>query len=173
MVARNFICHLVDVGRIDDRFFFGGERVSFSDQFTDQNISSSLGLNLSVPIFNRFQNRTAIQRAKVQYDNAKLALEDLQQNISLDVRQAYLDYITAEKTLEVTEKQEISAQQAFTAAQERYNVGAATLVELTQARATLVQAESDRIQGRYDFIFRKKLIDYYLGKLDPTEQLFR
>ncbi len=157
----------------NDRFFFGGERVSFSDQFTDQNISSSVGLNLSVPIFNRFSTRNSVQRARVQYDNAKLALEELQQNISLDVRQAYLDYITAEKTLEVTEKQELSAQQAFNAAQERYKLGAATLVELTQARATLVQAESDRIQSRYDFIFRKKLIDYYLGNLDPSEQLFR
>ncbi len=151
----------------------GIRRVSFSDQIGDQNISSGLSLNLNVPIFNRFQTHNQIQRAKVQYDNAKLDLEELQQSISIDVRQAYLDYLTAEKSLEVTEKQELAAQQAFTAAQERYNVGAATLVELTQARATLVQAESDRIQSRYDFIFRKQLIEYYLGKLDPSQQLFR
>ncbi len=151
----------------------GIRRVSFSDQLGNQNISSGLSLNLNIPIFNRFQTHNQIQRAKVQYDNAKLDLEELQQSISIDVRQAYLDFLTAEKSLDVTEKQEIAAQQAFTAAQERYNVGAATLVELTQARATLVQAESDRIQSRYDFIFRKQLIEYYLGKLDPSQQLFR
>ena len=72
----------------------------------------------------------------------------------------------------MTEKQEISAQQALTAEQERYNVGAATLVELSQARANFVQAASDRNQARFDFLFRKKLIDYYMGKLNPTESLF-
>ncbi len=149
------------------------ERVSLGDQITDQNVSSNLSLNLSVPIFNRFATKNAIQRAKVQYDNSLLALEELQQSISLDVRQAYLDYLTAEKRLDVTDKQEIAGRQALTAAQERYNVGAATLVELSDARATFVQAESDKIQARYDFIFRKKLIDYYLGNLDPSEQLFR
>ena len=147
-------------------------RFDFQEQFFDNNLSSSVGLSLNVPLFNRFGNRNAVERARVQYENARLNLQDLQQNIALDVRQAYLDYITAEKALDVTEKQEISAQQALTAAQERYNLGSATLVELSQAQAAYVQAESDRNQARYDFLFRKKLIDYYLGKLDPAETLF-
>ena len=145
---------------------------SFVDQFTDNRRASFLGLNLSVPIFDRFLTRNNIQQSRVQYNNATLNLEELQQNIALDVRQSYLDYLTAEKSLEVTEKQEIAAQQALTAAEERYNVGAATLVELTQARADFVQAASDRLQSKYDFLFQKKLIDYYMGKLDPTEPLF-
>ncbi|MFK7847496.1 MAG: TolC family protein [Rhodothermales bacterium] len=146
---------------------------SFSDQFGDIQRSSSIGLSLGIPLFDRFTTRNNIEQSKVQYNNAQLSLEDLQQNIALDVRQSYLDYLTAEKTLEVTEKQLISAEQAFTAEQERYNVGAATLVELSQARASFVQAQSDRNQGQFDFIFQSKLIDYYMGKLDPSEQLFR
>jgi len=146
---------------------------SFSDQFTDIRRSSSIGLNLSIPIFDRFETSNFIQQARVQYDNSRLVLEDLQQNIALDVRQAYLDYVTTEKRLDVTEKQEIAAQQALTAEQERYNVGAATLVELSQARANFVQAASDRTQARFDFLFQKKLIDYYMGRLNPTEPLFQ
>ena len=145
---------------------------SFSDQFTDIQRSSSIGFNLGIPIFDRFQTKNNIEQSRVQYNNAQLELEDLQQNIALDVRQAYLDYLTAEKSLDVTEKQELSAQQALTAEQERYNVGAATLVELSQARATFVQAASNRNQARFDFIFQKKLIDYYMGKLNPSETLF-
>ena len=145
--------------------------VSFSDQI-DRNRGGSLSLNLSVPIFDRLSTKNSTQRAKIQYDNAKLDLENLQQNIALQVRQAYLDYITAEKRLDVTEKQLISAEQAFTADQERYNVGAATLVELSQSRASFVQAQSDQNQARFDFIFQKKLIDYYLGDLNPSEDLF-
>ena len=144
----------------------------FADQFWDLRRSSSLGFNVSVPIFDRFSTRNNIEQAKVQFNNSQLALEELQQNIALDVRQAYLDYLTMEKSLEVTEKQFIAAEQALTAEQERYNVGAATLVELSQARANFVQAQSDQNQARFDFIFQKNLIDYYLGKLDPSEQLF-
>ena len=145
--------------------------VSFSDQI-DRNRGGNISLNLSVPIFDRLSTKNSTQRAKIQYDNAKLDLENLQQNIALQVRQAYLDYLTAEKRLDVTEKQLISAEQALTADQERYNVGAATLVELSQSRASFVQAQSDQNQARFDFIFQKKLIDYYLGDLNPSEDLF-
>ncbi|MEZ4703024.1 MAG: TolC family protein [Rhodothermales bacterium] len=152
---------------------FDRSGANFFDQFTDTQRASNLRLNLSVPLFNRFTTSNNIQQSKVQYDNARLALEDLQQNIALDVRQSYLDYVSAEKRLDVSEKQLIAAQQALTAEQERYNVGAATLVELSQARASFVQASSDRTQARYDFLFQKKLIDYYMGRLNPTETLFQ
>ena len=145
---------------------------NFSDQFFDTRRSSSVGFNLSVPIFDRFLTRNNIEQARVQHNNSQLALEELQQNIALDVRQSYLDYLTMEKSLDVTEKQFISAEQALNAEQERYNVGAATLVELSQARASFVQAQSDQNKAKFDFIFQKKLIEYYLGKLNPSEQLF-
>ena len=145
--------------------------VSFSDQL-DRNRGGNVSISLSVPIFDRLSTKNSTQRARIQYDNAKLDLENLQQNIALQVRQAYLDYLTAEKRLDVTEKQLISAEQALTADQERYNVGAATLVELSQSRASFVQAQSDRNQAQFDFIFQKKLIDYYLGNLNPSEELF-
>ena len=71
---------------------------SFSDQFTDIQRSSSIGFNLGIPIFDRLTTKNNIEQSRVQYNNAQLALEELQQNIALDVRQAYLDYLTAEKT---------------------------------------------------------------------------
>ncbi len=147
------------------------ERFGLWDQL-DQRRGGSLGLSLSVPIFDRFNARNSIQQARVQYDNAKLELQGLKHDVALQVRQAYLDYITSEKTLDVTEKQERSAELALQAAQERYNVGAGTLVELADARARYVTAASSRISARYDFTFRKKLIDYYLGVLNPSEALF-
>ncbi len=147
--------------------------VNFIDQFTDSQRSSNMRLSLNIPIFNRFNTVNNIEQARVQYDNTRLALEDLQQNIALDVRQSYLDYLTAEKRLDVTQKQLIAAEQALTAEQERYNVGAATLVELSQARANFVQAASDRSQARYDFLFQQRLIDYFTGRLDTAEPLFQ
>ncbi len=139
----------------------------------DDNRSESVGINLSVPIFNGFQTRTNIERARVQYNNAQLEMQNLQQSIALDVRQAYLDYQTDLKRLETTEKQLRASEQALAVEQERYNVGASTLVELTQARATYVEALSGRAQAVYQFIFQEHVIRYYQGTLNPNEPLFR
>ena len=108
----------------------------------------------------------------MQFQNAVLDLENLQQDVALQVRQAYLDYQTDELRLDVTEAQLRAAQQALDAEQERYNVGASTLVELSQARAAFVEAQSDRADAIYSFLFRKRLLDYYIGVLDPARPLF-
>lgn len=148
-----------------------GDTVPFSDQFFDQRRTESLGLNVNIPIFNRFQTQNRVAQAQVQYDNARLDLESQRQDVALQVRQAYLDYQTATKRLDVTAKQLRAAERALMAAQERYEVGATTLVELSQVRASFVQAASNYANARYTFLFQEKLIEYYTGVLDPTAQL--
>jgi outer membrane protein len=143
----------------------------FSTQLED-NRSERISLNLSVPIFNRFNNRRNIESSKVQFANARLDLENLQQNVAIEVRQAYLDYQTAVKRLEVTEKSLKAADQALQVEQERYNVGASTLVELTQSRSRFVDSASQRAQAVFQFHFQHRVIEYYLGTLDPGQPLF-
>ena len=147
--------------------FNSGIPFAFGEQF-ENNRSESISLSLNMPIFNRRQTNSMLQRAYVQYENAHLDLENQRQQIGVEVRSAYLDYLTAEKTLEVTEQQLAFREQALEAARERYNVGAGTLVELTQAQTDFVQASSERVRARYTFFVRKRLIEYYTGELDPS-----
>ena len=88
------------------------------------------------------------------------------------MRQAYLDYQIAIKRLDVTEKQFTAAEQALLVEQERYQIGASTLVELTQSRAAFVNGSSQRVQAIFRFQFQQKLIEYYQGVLDPAQPLF-
>lgn len=148
----------------------GTNEIPFNDQLSD-NRSGRMSLNLSIPLFNRFATRTNVHRTKIQYENSQLDMDNLKQTVALEVRQAYLDYQTAAKRLDVTEKQLRAARQAEAVEQERYNVGASTLVELTQARATLVDAESQRAQAIFQFVFQSRVIDYYLGVLNPTDSV--
>ena len=104
--------------------------------------------------------------------DARLTVEATQQQVGVEVRAAYHDYLIAEKQLEVSERQLVFRQQALDAARERYNVGAATLVELTQAQSDFVQASQDAITARYTIFVRKRLIRYYTGELDPNQPLF-
>ncbi|MEX0747656.1 MAG: TolC family protein [Rhodothermales bacterium] len=146
------------------------DETSVFDQI-DINRGNSIGFNISYPIFDRFSRGTDVQRSEVQYQNALLDLESTRQSVALQVRQAYLDYLTTEKRVQVTEVQERAASQALQAAEERYNVGAGTLVELTQARATFIEASLGLVQARYEMLFQRKLVDYYVGRLNPGEPL--
>lgn len=144
----------------------------FEDQLFRNNRSGSIRLNVQIPVFNRLNTRTQIEQAQIQYANSRLDLEGAQQRVALEVRQAYLDYLTDIKQLDVTEKQRLSAERALEAEQERYNVGASTLVELTQIRAQYVQAANNRATAVYRFLTRSKLLAYYTGTIDPTQSIF-
>ncbi|TDI72192.1 MAG: TolC family protein [Bacteroidetes bacterium] len=145
--------------------------ISFRDQLKD-NANKTLSLNLSIPIFNRLAVKTNVERTRVQYANAMLDLEAMQQSVALDVRQAYYDYETSVKQLDVTAKQLRAADQALEVEQERYDVGASTLVELTLSRARYTDASSGRAQAIFQFHFQQHLLEYYQGILDPSQPLF-
>lgn len=143
---------------------------SYTDQLTDQNVSRNIGFSLNIPIFNRLNTRTAVQAQEISYKNAKLSLENTRLNVIQEVNQAYNDYTALIKELESTEKALIAAERAYETEQQRYEVGATTLIELSQANNAFVEAQSNKIQTLYNFIFQEKLLDYYLGQLDTDIQ---
>jgi outer membrane protein len=143
----------------------------FSRQL-DNNRSGSVSLSLNIPIFDRFQRETRIERAQVDAQNATYELQDQRQRIALQVRQAYLDYKNAVQQLEAANKRLRAARQARAAARERYNLGAASIVELQNTASDFVDAASQQVRARYTLLFRKKQIDYHVGRLTPTASLF-
>jgi outer membrane protein len=143
-----------------------GTTVSFGDQFFDQNVRRSLGFSIQIPIFNRWNTRTNIQSARVQLRNSELALENVRFQVTEEVRQAYNDYVSIVKELESTEKALIAAERAYNTELQRYQVGSSTLIELNQANANFVQAQSNRVQAIYNFVFQEKLLDYFIGQLE-------
>jgi outer membrane protein len=140
--------------------------IGFTDQL-DQRRGGSIGLGLSIPLWDRGSTDLATQRAQIAEDNARLDLKNRQQQIGLEVRRAYLDYRAATQQLDAAEAQLRAAQLALESSQQRYNVGAATLLEVTQARAAQFQAASALISARYGLLFQKTLIGYYVGDLNP------
>lgn len=148
------------------------ESTPFADQFFTDNRGGSVGLNVNIPIFDRFVTRSQVQQARLRAENERIALDNLRQDVALQVRQGWLDYQNAAKRLDVTARQVAAAQAALDAEQERYDLGVSTLTELTQARAALIEAQSSRAQAVAQFVFQSKLIDYAVGTLDPSERLF-
>jgi len=143
----------------------GRQTVGFFDQFTDRNRTRTFGFNVQVPIFNRYNVTRNVQVSQIQYKNALLELEAKQLEVYQEVRQAYNDYLAASKQLETTERSLTAATKAFETEQERYRVGASTLIELTRSQAEFVNASSNRVQSVYRFVFQEKLLEYYLGRI--------
>jgi outer membrane protein len=140
----------------------------FGDQL-DQRRGGSVSLGVSVPIFDRGLISSETRRAEIQADNERLILESLQQGVALQVRRSHLDFQAAQEQLVNAQAQVRSAELALSASQDRYEAGASTLVELTQARATQVQAASSLVTARYNLLFQRTLMDYYVGDIDPKQ----
>ncbi|MCM2264185.1 MAG: TolC family protein [Desulfuromonadales bacterium] len=147
------------------------KRSGFSDQFLDDNPSATIGLTLSVPIFDRQQTRNQVAQARIRQSNARLSLLQQQLQAETELGQAQQDFGTAQKLIGVTEARLTASRQALAAVEERYRVGAATLVELTQARALFVQAGYDRVKARYGLIKQGAAVAYYQGNWERMQTL--
>lgn len=144
--------------------------VTFFDQF-DQRRGGSVGVGISMPIWDRGATAVATERAEVQVDNARLALADLRQEVALQVRRAVLDRQATAAQLAAAAAQLRAAELALESTTERYQVGAATLLEVTQARATQIEAAAALVSARYTYAFQRALVDYYTGDLDADAPL--
>jgi outer membrane protein len=138
--------------------------LSISDQL-NQRRGGSVSVGVSIPIFDRGNASVAIQQAKIQEDNARLSLENRRQTIALEVRRAYLDYESTKQQLAAAVAQQKAADLAVNTTQQRYQIGASTLLEVTQARASQVQAASAVISARYMLAFQQALMSYFTGDL--------
>jgi outer membrane protein len=143
----------------------------FGDQLEDHQ-SGSVSLTVSLPLFDRYATQHEIERAKVGTSNTEIALADLHQDIALQVRAAVLDWSAAREELQAAGVQVRAAGQALAATQERYAAGAATLYEVTLSRADWVAAASGQIRARYNLMWQGRLLDYYVGSLDPEGNLW-
>ena len=145
--------------------------LSLADQL-NQRRGGSIGIGVSFPLFDRGATSIATQQAKIQEDNARLALQNTRQTIALEVRRAYLDYESTKQQLTVALAQQKAADLAVSATQQRYQIGSSTLLELTQARASQLQAASAVVTARYTLAFQQALMSYYTGDLVPGAVTF-
>jgi outer membrane protein len=159
-------------GSYNDRFRdFTGETLSFSDQFLDRNVNRFIGFNIQIPIFDNLNRRTNVQNTQINLRNSRLELDNIRFQINEEVRQAYNDYMSIVKELDSSEKALIAAERAYETELQRYEVGASTLIELNQANANYVEAQSNRVQTIYNFVFQEKVLEFYLGRLTETMDL--
>ncbi|WP_347922983.1 TolC family protein [Pontimicrobium sp. SW4] len=136
---------------------------SFFNQLND-NKGHSFRLSVNIPIFSRFQNKTAVAKSKIRQENSKLDLDQAKLTLESNIQRAFTDAQAALKTYVAAQKSLEAQNLSFSNTQERYNLGNMNAFELEQARIRLINAESSLINAKYDFVFKTKVLDFFLGK---------
>lgn len=142
---------------------YGTQNTSFGKQLSD-NFSSNVGLNLSIPIFDRMQTPNNIKRQQINISNAQLNLEQTKKDLRKEIDQAYYNATAAQSRQLSTQKALQSAQEAYRYAEQKYDAGRATTYEFYEAKRTLLEAQSEQLQAKYNYLFRIRILQYYAGK---------
>jgi outer membrane protein len=138
-----------------------------SDGFATQiknNFSQYIGLNLNIPIFNRFQTRNNIRNARIEQENQQLQLDNTKKTLYKEIQQVYYNALNAQTKEKSSEEALQSTKDAFLLMQAKYENGKATITEFNEAKNTYLRAESDLVQARYENLYQLALIDFYRGK---------
>lgn len=145
-----------------------GPAESFFDQI-DRNKGYAFGLSLNIPILNGFNASNNVRRAKINHEQQKYQLEQEELNLERTIHQVYADAVGALKLYDATKRSLEAREVSFKYAQERFDVGVLNSFDYSQIKNRLVQANSDFLRAKYDFIFRVKLLEFYYGI--PVENL--
>jgi len=130
----------------------------------DLNKGHNFNLNVNIPIFSRYQNKTSVARAKIRATNSALNLQQAKLNLESNIQLAFADAQAAFKTYQGAKKTLEAQELSFKNAQERYQLGAINTFDLDQSRVRFVNAQSALINAKYDFVFKTKILDFYIGK---------
>ena len=137
--------------------------VPFSTQLQN-NFRQIIGINLNVPLFNAWQSQFNVQQARINALTANLTAAQTDLTLKQNVYKAWNDARNAMQKYYAAERADAAAQRALDFATRRYELGLTNTVEYLVTQTSGFKAASALQSARYDYIFRLKVIDYYLGK---------
>lgn len=137
--------------------------VSYFDQL-DQNFGQNFGISLNVPIYSRGINKIAVERAELGILNAGLNSQQNRQALKTEVQTAIANARAAKLTLAAAQKTVDANIRAYENAQKRFDLGSINTFDLTTAKNNLDSSEVDVVVAKYEYLFRLKIVDFYLGK---------
>lgn len=140
--------------------YSAGEFKSLTD-----NRSLSIGLNISLPIFNGFATQNTIEQQSMARNNADEQTKQAERQLRVDIRKALLDLESAEKQVKVTQTSVRSAEMDRQIAEEKYNLGAGTLLDLLVATANYTNALSNKLSAATQYLLAKKGVEFALGTI--------
>jgi len=143
--------------------FSAYSKIPYKDQINN-NVYTSYGFNLSIPIFNSLVQRNRLKRAKLNYKNSEYVAKTTRTQLGSMVARGYANMASAAGRYNVLLEQVTAYTASFQAAEIRFNNGVGTSVDYLIAKNNLDRANIDLITTKYDYVLRTKILDFYQGK---------
>ena len=142
--------------------YFSSERETspFGEQLNN-NGRTSIGLRLSVPIFNAMQTKYKVEMTKLSIENQQLAINTAQKELKKEIQQAYYNALAAEQKYIAADETFQSAEVAYRYSSESYDAGKATLLELNESKNRLFKSQSEMLQAKYEYLYSVEVLKYY------------
>jgi outer membrane protein len=138
------------------------ENYPFYQQVWD-NLGQSLNLSLSIPIYSNRQLQSNIERSKINALSAQLSEQNTKNQLRKNVEQAYVDEVAAMKKYEATRIQLDASRDSYKNSERKYAVGLLDAISFLVEKNNYYKAVSNLLQAKYDYIFKNKILDFYMG----------
>jgi len=138
-------------------------KIPYRDQINN-NVYTSYGFNLRVPIFNSLQQRNRVKLAKINLRNTQFVSKTTRTQLGTSIDRAYTNLVSAADRYKVLLEQVTAYDESFRAAEIRFNNGVGTSVDYLIAKNNLDRANIDLITTKYDYVLRTKILDFYQNK---------
>lgn len=140
-----------------------GSDFTFAEQ-VKQNWNNSLGITLSIPIFNNRQTKSAVEKAKIQKMTSELTLLDEQKNLYKTIEGLWLDANSAQQQYIAAREKLKSTQTSYELLQEQFNLGMKNTVELLTEKNNMLSAQQETLQAKYMALLNAQLLRFYEGQ---------
>ena len=132
-------------------------------QFSN-NFGQSIGISLSVPIFNGWQSKANYQRSKLNIKTLEYQIQLDNQTLKQDIYQAFNAAIVALEKFNSSQTQVDAAQKSYDFASKRYNIGMLSTLELITDQNNLFRAKLQYVSNQFDYVFKMKVLEFYKGR---------
>ena len=128
------------------------------------NLSNTIGLTLSVPIFDQRQTKTSVQKAELSIQNTELELESTRKQLYSSVENYWLNATTGQQQYRAAKVNVKSMQESYDLVSEQFRLGLKNIVELTTGKTNLLQAQGQMLQSKYTAVYNLSMLRFYQGQ---------
>ncbi len=125
------------------------------------NVSTQLGVGVSMPIYDGRSTKTAVNKAKIQQLQAQLDLQDQQKALYTDIQQYWLNAVTNQEKYKAATSSVESAQLSYNLLSEQFRLGLKNIVELLTGKDNLLSAQQNQLQSKYQTLYNQQMLSFY------------
>lgn len=146
----------------------GTSTASMSSQTWDKqiktNFDASVGASVSVPLFDNRKTKTAVNKARIQREQAQLELLDQQKQLYATIEGYWLDAETNQQKFKTALTTVESEQASYDLLEEQFRLGLKNIVELMTGKDRLLSSQQNKLQAKYTTILNRQLLRFYQGE---------